>query len=92
VQQSEQRQAERVPVEYTTEFRLHGDSDWMQGQIADMSEKGVRFRARCDLAPGTGLWLKIQPRDAVRTVVVLGSVVRCEPAGSADYEIACQLA
>ena len=92
---TEKRECERVSASYDAELRAHGQIAWRRGSVADIGEKGVRIRTDGDddLAPGTGVWLRIQPREAMRKVVVRGSVVRCSPLGDGGrFEVACEFA
>ncbi len=92
---TEQRECDRVAAEYEAELRAHGEVAWWPGSVADIGEKGCRLCTRGDpqLAPGTGVWLRIKPKEANTKLVVRGSVVRCTPTGHPDhFEVACQFA
>ncbi|MCA8967605.1 MAG: PilZ domain-containing protein [Planctomycetes bacterium] len=91
----EQRECQRIPADYDAELRAHGENHWWRGSVADIGEKGVRICTRGGprLEPGAGVWLRIQPKEAGRKLVMRGSVVRCDPAqGADDFEVACEFA
>ena len=92
---TEKRGCTRIPVTYDAELRAHGELAWRRGSVEDIGERGVRIHtdAADDLTPGTGVWLRIQPKESTRKVVVLGSVVRCAALGAPGrFEVACEFA
>ena len=92
---TEQRECGRVVAEYDAELRALGELAWWRGSVADIGEKGVRLCTLGDpqLEPGTGVWLRIQPKESSSKLVVRGSVVRCAPAARPDFfEVACRFA
>lgn len=92
---TEKRECERMVVDYEAELRAHGELAWRRGCVEDIGEKGIRLRTDGSerLEPGTGVWLRIQPHEALRKLVVRGSVVRCAVMDSnGRFEVACRFA
>ena len=90
---SEQRECNRIEADYDAELRAHGEPEWWRGSVADIGEKGVRICTRGGprLQPGTGVWLRIQPKESSAKLVMRGSVVRClESQGFDRFEVACE--
>ena len=88
---SEQREFERVPVDYPVEFRVPGSDLEGTGRILDLSTTGVQFHAETEIEPGTEVSIRIPPLKAgTPPLLSAAAVVRCQPEpGVPGFTIAC---
>ena len=89
--QHEQREAQRMPVDYLFEFSVAGRDSFGAGRAVDHSETGMNFVTDTPLQPGSYLTMRV-PVQSGRTgmLTCLASVIRCLtlPDGS-GYKVGC---
>ena len=87
----EQRESERIEVDYPVEFRVPGTEQVGTGRIRDLSMTGVRFETEIELQPGVTLSIKIPPLHPGAPKLLTGaSVIRCiRAAGYPAFAVGC---
>ncbi|MCU7842268.1 MAG: PilZ domain-containing protein [Candidatus Thiodiazotropha sp. (ex Monitilora ramsayi)] len=89
---AEKRSFQRMGIECTAQFRIHGAAEVAEGKVKNLSAAGLLLIASQEISPGTQLAIHIVPDQPITPPLSANaSVVRSTPAGVGDYEIACAI-
>ena len=88
---SEKRSFPRVSLDCIARYRVQGSDQVARARVRDLSGGGLSMRVEQALAPGTGLYIEIEPgRQITPPLQALVEVLRCAPSeDAAGYDLAC---
>lgn len=88
---SEKRSFPRVSLDCIARYRVQGSDRVAKAWVKDLSGGGLSMRVEQALAPGSRLFIEIEPgKQITPPLQALVEVLRCEPlADEKGYDLAC---
>jgi hypothetical protein len=89
---SEKRDFQRMALDCSLEYRLFDDTEIYQGQIKNLSSKGVLFTGDKSIALGVQIQITIKPvHDITPPMVADVRITRCDKHDDGDYYVAGEI-
>ena len=88
---AEKRDFLRMPIDCELNFAVEGSTKQYQGNVINLSSKGILFTATENFAPGTTLEIVLTPSNSATTPMEATVVVARVSSNEVLFEIACEI-
>ena len=89
---SEKRDFQRMAMNCTMLFRLAGNSESLQGELVNLSARGILFVVKDAIAPGTEVEIELVPVNNITPPMLASTIVaRCEKKDDNEFNIAAEI-
>ena len=88
---AEKRDFLRMPIDCELNFAVEGSTKQHQGNVINLSSKGILFTSNEKFAPGTILEIVLTPSNSATTPMQASVVVARVSSNEVLFEIACEI-
>ncbi len=89
---AEKRDFQRMAMDCSLQYRLSDNDQMLQGQVINLSAKGILFVADAAIEPNATVEIKLTPVNTITPPLSANTrVARCEKQGDGKFHVAAEI-